>query len=86
MSELTLITFEGCPNAPRARQVLQRAGRPFREVRRDDLPAGHPLRAYTSPTILDGERVLYGAASGEAGCSVAPLDAERLLADLRATH
>jgi hypothetical protein len=84
MSELTLITFEGCPNAARAREVLRAAGRTWREVRQDDLPPGHPQRAYTSPTILDGERVVYGATSGEAGCSIAPLEPERLLEALRA--
>lgn len=82
-SALTLITFTGCPNAGRARDALRRAGRPFREVNQDDLPAGHPLRGYTSPSILAGERLIFGAASGEAGCSIAPMDAEGLLAALR---
>ncbi len=84
MNELTLITFSGCPNAAGAREALRRSGRPFREVNQDDLPAGHPLRGYTSPSILADGRLLFGAASGGAGCSSAPLDSERLLAALRA--
>jgi hypothetical protein len=85
MSELTLIFFEGCPNAARAREVLRLTGRTWHEVRQDDLPPDHPQRAYTSPTILDGARVVFGLASGDAGCSIAPLDGERLLAQLRQT-
>ena len=50
----------------------------------DDLPPAHPLRGYTSPSILLDGQLIFGSASGEAGCSVTPLDAERLLADLRA--
>ncbi len=80
MSELTLIYFEGCPNAQAARDVLQESGVPYGEVRQDDLPAGHPQRGYTSPTVLAGEVLLYGAVSGEPGCSIAPLDAEALRA------
>jgi hypothetical protein len=84
MTELTLVTFLGCPNAARARELLRRSGRGFREVSQDDLPPGHPLRGYTSPSILAGERLIFGQASGEAGCSIAPLDAEVLLAALEA--
>lgn len=83
MDDLTLITFRDCPNADAARDVLRRSGRGFHEVLQDDLPAGHPLRAYTSPTVLEGERVLYGMAAEGAGCSVAPLEPERLLALLQ---
>ncbi len=80
--ELTLITFKGCPNAARARELLAAAGRPYTEVVQDDLPPGHPQRAYTSPTILQGERIVYGAASGEEGCSSGPLDEQAILRGL----
>lgn len=82
MNELTLITFKGCPNAARARELLAAAGKPFTEVVQDDLPAGHPHRGYTSPTILLGERIIYGAASGEEGCSIGPVDEQAILSQL----
>lgn len=83
MSDLLLVTFAGCPHAASAREVLQHSGRDFREVVQDTLPEGDPLRGYTSPSILLDGRLLFGAASGESGCSIAPLDAEQLLAELR---
>jgi mercuric ion transport protein len=70
MEPLTLVYFDGCPNAPRARAALHEAGLAFEEVLQDDLPPGHPLRGYTSPSILAGERLLYGTDAGESGCSV----------------
>ncbi len=33
MEALTLIYFEGCPNADTARDLLREAGHPFTEVR-----------------------------------------------------
>ncbi len=79
MAELKLIYFAGCPNAAAARAILQESGMPFEEVRQDDLPENDPLRGYTSPTILLGDRVVYGTASGDAGCSLAPPDAANIL-------
>ena len=83
MEALTLIYFEGCPKADTARDLLREAGHPFTEARQEELAEGHPLRAYTSPTILLGKRVLFGSAAGEAGCSIEPLDRARVLSNLR---
>jgi hypothetical protein len=72
MVDLTLIYFDGCPNEERVRRNLLAAGYSFKTVRQDDLPSGHPFKAYSSPTILDGEKVVFGTstASGEGGCSL----------------
>ena len=64
--------------------MLRLSGRAFHEVVQDDLPPAHPLRGYTSPSILLGERLIFGSASQEAGCSLQPLEPERLLDELRA--
>ena len=73
MSRLKLIYFEGCPHVDLARKSLQLAGYLFDEIRQDDLPEGHPLKDYTSPTLLKGERVIFGtlSGSGRGGCSLA---------------
>ena len=80
MPALKLVYFEGCPNTERAKQSLKRLGHPFELVRQDDLPQGHPLRGYTSPTVLSGDRVVFGAQSGHAagGCSLGVPSADEL--------
>jgi glutaredoxin len=84
MEPLTLLYCEGCPYAEQARRILQNTGYPFTSVRTESLPPGHPQRGYTSPTILLGERVLYGMGGGEVGCSVGPIDGARIQAEIRA--
>lgn len=82
MSQVTLIYFEGCPNAEKARRVLEASGKPFTEVRQDDLSDDHPQRAYTSPSILADGEIIYGMLATDAGCSILPLNPEAVLAKL----
>lgn len=72
MAALRLIFFQGCPNAVRARNLLRELGLAYEEISQDDLPINHPLRGYSSPTILDGEEIIFGAKTGEGsgGCSL----------------
>lgn len=72
MGALKLLYFEGCPNANRARQLLSKVGASFEEVRQDDLPPTDPLKGYASPTLLDGEKIVFGSKTGEGsgGCSL----------------
>lgn len=77
---LNLVYFEGCPNAEKARQILQKLGAPFEAIDQDSLPAGHQLLQFSSPSILLGDRLIYGTkTSGDSrGCSFEPWDAEKL--------
>lgn len=72
MGTLKLLYFEGCPNADKARQLILKAGATFAEVRQDDLPPTDPLKGYASPTLLDGEKIVFGSKTGEGsgGCSL----------------
>jgi len=72
MGAMKLLYFEGCPNADKARQLLAKIGVPFEEVRQDDLPPTDPLKGYASPTLLDGDKVVFGSKTGEesGGCSI----------------
>ncbi|MGE3760304.1 MAG: MerC family mercury resistance protein [Pseudobdellovibrionaceae bacterium] len=72
MSALKLLYFEGCPNANRARQLLSKVGASFEEVRQDDLTPTDPLKGYASPTLLDGEKIVFGSKTGDGsgGCSL----------------
>jgi len=76
MSKLTLIYFEGCPNAEVAKEALSQYE--FVSVRQDDLPAGHPHKEYSSPTILVDETPIIGTKlSGQGGgCSLGKLNLE----------
>lgn len=61
MTAIKLIYFEGCPNAEKARGLLKKIGVRFQEVRQDDLPPTDQYRGYTSPTILNGEKIISGS-------------------------
>ncbi len=69
---LKLIYFGGCPNAERARKMLAEIGVPFEEVNQDDVPVADPLKGYASPTVLDGDKIIFGSKTGEnsGGCSL----------------
>lgn len=71
MAELTLVYFDGCPNAVKARQSLSAAGLEFKEIRQDELPATDPLKSLSSPSILAGDKLLFGTRTGaQGGCSL----------------
>lgn len=70
MINLTLLSFKDCPNAEKARKLLRNSGVAFQDVMQDDLPANHPYRGYTSPSILKEGKVIYGIISNELGCSI----------------
>ena len=72
MIELKLVFFEGCPRVAAIRGVLLAAGFHFEEINQNNLSDGHPLQNYTSPSILKGNRVIFGTLSGSngGGCSL----------------
>jgi len=72
MAAMKLLYFEGCPNAEKARSLLKKLGVKFEEVRQDDLASTDPLKGYASPTVLDGEKIIFGSKTGEGsgGCSL----------------
>lgn len=71
MAELKLIYFVGCPNAEGTKKALQDTGYDFDEVKQDDLSADHPLKSYSSPTILKKNEVIFGTRTGpDGGCSL----------------
>lgn len=68
---LKLVYFEDCPNAKTARVHLILAEQDFEEVNQDKLPADHPMKRFSSPSILYGDTLLFGSAvSGDGGCSL----------------
>lgn len=77
---LYLITFAGCPNVQKAKALLGEAGLNYIEVKRDNLPESHPHRAYSSPSLLDGEKLIFGSRtdSNAGGCTLSIPSLEEL--------
>lgn len=78
MKKIQLITFNGCPNADSFRNALSHLGVNFDDVVQDNLDENHPLRGYSSPTILIGNRILVGSQLSGGGCSVTNVSIEQL--------
>jgi len=72
MGILKLVYFEDCPNADKARKLLRQVGAEFEEVKQDTLAENHPDKGYASPTVLDGNKIIFGAKTGDGGggCSL----------------
>lgn len=72
MADFKLIYFEGCPNVEKAKRLLFDLNYQFVSVRHDALPIQHPLRSYSSPTLLEGDKIIFGAQMGSegGGCSL----------------
>ena len=85
MAELTLLYFEGCPNASTVRKNLADSGLKYKEVRQDSLHLSDPLKSYSSPTILNGGEILFGTKTGpDGGCSLEVPTATQLREKLEA--
>ncbi|MHB1606693.1 MAG: hypothetical protein ACYCTV_09945 [Leptospirales bacterium] len=78
-STLTLIFFEGCPTTPRILSLLEELGQETERIDQRLLPPGHPLRHYSSPTLLRGTEILFGSRlEGDGGCSLALPDDDEI--------
>ena len=83
MSDLTLIYFLGCPNSEKAKALLVDAGATFKEIIQDNLTPSHPLKRFSSPTLLRGRDILFGTETGvDGGCSLSIPNAAALEAIL----
>lgn len=70
-TNVTLITFRSCPNADKARLALKNIGVSFTDVISDELPANHLWRRYSSPSILQDEKLVFGSdQGGDGACSL----------------
>lgn len=76
-----LIYFEGCPNAEKAKALLQNSGVAFVAEGQDSLPKNHPHLGYSSPTLLYTDQLIFGTkVNGLAkSCSVTLPEASEIL-------
>lgn len=68
-NRIRLVTFEGCPNAEKARSILRELGHSFDEIVQNKLPKDDPNRGYSSPSILVDGHLVFGAAIDRASSS-----------------
>ena len=71
MKNIQLIYFKGCPNYEPAKSLLLQSGYDFEEIDQGELSDNHPLKHYTSPTILKNETLIISEkmSSSIGGCS-----------------
>ena len=61
MNDITLVYFDGCPEAKHVRAALLNAGIfGFKVVLQDTLSVSDPLRKLSSPSVLKGDELIYG--------------------------
>jgi len=84
MSDLKLVYFEGCPNAKHARAALLSSGIEFDTVMQNDLEEESPLLNFSSPTILNGDEIIYGHKidKGSSACSIAKFSEDEIIKEL----
>jgi len=72
LAEVKFIYSEGCPNADKTRTALKSIGIDFDSIKQDDLSESSIFRNYSSPTILQGNNVIFGCETGQGrgGCSL----------------
>lgn len=76
MLEVTLVYFTECPNTDRAREALRQAGvARWKEINQDNLDQHNRFQRYSSPSILVGEKVLFGQELSTCGgsCNISNL-------------
>jgi len=84
MSDVKLIYFDGCPNANKVKEILEEMRIAYTAIDQSKLNRADKYKAYTSPSVLMGEKVIIGSKTdGSGGCSLdlSELDklAERLI-------
>ena len=84
MNSVKLIYFEGCPNAQKAKDMLSKKEIPFDIIVQDELEKNSHYREYSSPTILDGNSLIFGQKIGRnsAACSAEDFDKNLILKKL----
>ena len=72
LAEVKFIYSEECPNADKTRTALKTIGIDFDSIKQDDLSESSIFRNYSSPTILQGNNVIFGCETGQGrgGCSL----------------
>ncbi len=84
MVSARLLYFQGCPNYEILRSILREEGiSTVVEIDLGELPNGDPLKSYSSPTLLQGDRVLLGTRITPGATSCTWLTTEEMRATVR---
>ena len=70
MANYKLVYFTGCPNYLPAIDLLNQSGLEFKSICQDDLNETDSLKNYSSPTLLKGDKIIFGSKASGGGCSM----------------
>ena len=70
MGKIELIFFKECPNYLPLKSLLEDLNLKYAEVDQDLLNQGSPYKNYCSPTLIIDEKIIVGARSESASCSL----------------
>jgi glutaredoxin len=81
VSNIKLIFFRGCPLGVPTAEILRYAGVEFDEIHQDQLSKDSPFQVYSSPTILLGDKVIFGSelTKGDSTGTSEKFDAEKII-------
>lgn len=66
------IYFNDCPNAILAKNLISKLQITCDYICQDELAETHELKSYSSPTLLLGDKIIFGAKTdnNSSGCSI----------------
>lgn len=78
MTRIKVVYFKDCPNAAMAKHAIEAScSEEYEEVIQDDLDPSDPNLAFSSPTILVDDQIVFGGRQdGIRGCSIGRIDPE----------
>lgn len=86
MNQVKLIYFEGCPEAKNVRATLLTAGiYDFEVILQNKFPEGHEYRNFSSPSLLNGNELIYGTRidGGMGSCTLSSGDLTKILQNIK---
>lgn len=70
MKSIKFIYFDGCPNAQKVMNILVDLRVEFEKIEQTSLPDGNEFKNYSSPTVIAGDTIVFGAEADGGGCSL----------------
>lgn len=70
MNKIMFVYFEGCPNASKVLEILEKLDIGFETFEQNSLPQGNKLKDYSSPTILLEDQIILGTEANGGGCTL----------------
>jgi len=70
LKNIKFVYFDGCPNADVIEGMLIKLNVDFEKIEQTALLEGNKFKQYTSPTVILGDEIIFGASADGGGCSL----------------